>query len=146
LQFRDTRVAGIRWPGHVDFPEINLRFYVRCGGARGVVFIRELVPRRLVAWIAKAFYSEPYAGAAVTSRAQDAGAFRTAAYSVSMQGRTHELSVTGRAPPQPASIDGLDHFFKEHEWGFGTSRRGQLVRYRVVHPIWEVYPIETFTL
>src|SRR5437868_12171774 len=53
FDFIDTRVFGIPWPGYRSFPEVNLRFYVRCGEQRGVVFIRELVSPRLVAWLAR---------------------------------------------------------------------------------------------
>ena len=52
FDFLDTRVLGIPWPGYRSFPEVNLRFYVRHGDRRGVVFIREYVPKRLIAWIA----------------------------------------------------------------------------------------------
>src|SRR5689334_15513426 len=63
--FRDTRVLGLPIPGHTTFEEVNLRFYVRrhVGGGesrRGVVFIRELVPRPAIAIVAKLLYNEPY--------------------------------------------------------------------------------------
>ena len=48
FEFLRTRVLGVPIPGCIRFPEINLRFYVRHGGERAVVFIRELVPRRAV--------------------------------------------------------------------------------------------------
>ncbi|HTG49386.1 MAG TPA: DUF2071 domain-containing protein, partial [Gemmatimonadales bacterium] len=48
FDFLDTRVGGIPWPGFTAFPEVNLRFYVREGDRRGVVFIAELVPSRMV--------------------------------------------------------------------------------------------------
>src|SRR5438105_349004 len=48
FDFRDTRFLGIPWPGYCNFPEINLRFYVRRGAERGVVFIREIVALRMV--------------------------------------------------------------------------------------------------
>src|SRR5262249_34292929 len=60
FDFSDTRVRGISWPGYRNFPELNLRFYVRQGTERGVVFIREIVGKRLVAWIARTLYNEPY--------------------------------------------------------------------------------------
>src|SRR3954464_3011883 len=63
FDFLDTRVLGVRWPGYRNFPEINLRFYVRHGADRGVVFIREFVPARLVAFLAKTLYGEPYVAA-----------------------------------------------------------------------------------
>src|SRR5205807_6370526 len=62
--FLDTRLLGVPIPLHRDFEEVNLRFYVRRKSAdtwrRGVVFIRELVPRRAIALIARAFYGERY--------------------------------------------------------------------------------------
>ena len=60
FDFLDTRVLGVPWPGFRDFPEVNVRFYVRHGAERGVVFVRELVPQRLVAWVARTVYNEPY--------------------------------------------------------------------------------------
>src|SRR5207249_9868603 len=64
LLFRDTRLLGLPIPRHGDFEEVNLRFYVRRESAdtwrRGVVFIRELVPRRAIALVARAFYGENY--------------------------------------------------------------------------------------
>ena len=52
--------AGSPIPGHITFPEINLRFYVRLGGERAVVFIREFVPRPAISLVAKLAYNEPY--------------------------------------------------------------------------------------
>ena len=58
-------MLGLPIPRHRDFEEVNLRFYVRestrmtVGGA-GWCFVRELVPRRAIAFVARAFYGEPY--------------------------------------------------------------------------------------
>jgi hypothetical protein len=52
--FADTRLAGVPVPFHRRFEEVNLRFHVRreTGGEtrRGVVFVKEIVPRRAVPW------------------------------------------------------------------------------------------------
>src|ERR1041385_5639833 len=45
FEFNRTRVLGFAVPFHQNFEEVNLRFYVRRGLKRGVVFVRELVPR-----------------------------------------------------------------------------------------------------
>jgi len=62
--FLDTRLLGLPIPLHRDFEEVNLRFYVRRESAdtwrRGVVFIRELVPRPAIALVARALYGENY--------------------------------------------------------------------------------------
>jgi uncharacterized protein len=58
FRFLETRVLGVPIPFHRDFNELNLRFYVRrlAGDEwrRGVVFVKEVVPRRAIAWIARA--------------------------------------------------------------------------------------------
>ncbi|MEA5616059.1 DUF2071 domain-containing protein, partial [Nodularia spumigena] len=68
FRFLNTRVLGVMWPGYVNFPEINLRFYVRevggrGGEKRGVVFVRELVTSGFVASVARGLYNEPYSKA-----------------------------------------------------------------------------------
>src|SRR5262249_32851359 len=71
FDFRDTRVLGVPWPGYRDFSEVNLRFYVRHGSDRGVVFIREFVPLRCVAFLARTLYREPYTTARMSSEVDD---------------------------------------------------------------------------
>jgi uncharacterized protein YqjF (DUF2071 family) len=140
FDFRDCCVRGVRWPGLVNFPEVNLRFYVRepSTGRRGVVFVREFVPSRLIAWVARAVYNEPYLCAAMTSRVTDDR--RKARLE-------HELHTNGAAMRITAEADSAcfvpdesswEHFFKEHSWGFGTDRRGRTLVYEVRHPIWQV--------
>src|ERR1700709_2971283 len=62
--FKDTRVFGVKWPFHVNFEEVNLRFYVRYYDGkewkRGAVFISELVPKAIIAITANVIYNEPY--------------------------------------------------------------------------------------
>src|ERR1700724_1878896 len=58
FEFLDTRVLGVPWPGYRNFPELNLRYYVRRGPERGVVFLREFVGLHLVSWIARNVFNE----------------------------------------------------------------------------------------
>jgi uncharacterized protein YqjF (DUF2071 family) len=144
FQFVRTRVFGVSWPGYRSFPELNLRYYVRHGDERGVVFVREIVAKRLVAWIARTIYNEPYCVAPLTSHCQEDENGRTLEYRLTWANREQVLRVSGHKPaylPGPASDE---HFFKEHHWGFGRTRRGQALRYEVAHPPWEVFPIQAY--
>ena len=62
--FINTLVLGLPIPFHRNFEEINLRFYVRRKGPegwrRGVVFIKEIVPRWAIAAMARWIYNENY--------------------------------------------------------------------------------------
>ena len=59
-------------------------------------------------------------------------------------GRTHTISVTGEGTAACPAAGSVEHFFKEHRWGYGTSRRGRLIRYEVVHPVWDCYRVRSF--
>ena len=146
FEFLDTRVRGIPWPGFRNFAELNLRFYVRHGDDRGVVFVREFVPSRLVAWLARTLYNEPYLAAPLTATRTGADGLHEMRYELGWAGRAHVLSVTADAAPFRPPADGVEHFFKEHRWGFGTARNGRLVRYEVEHAVWDIFPIRDYQL
>jgi len=65
---RDCWCAAISRP--FEFDEVNLRFYVRRQAGnevrRGVVFIREMVPRWTIAFVARTFYNENYVALPMT--------------------------------------------------------------------------------
>src|SRR5205823_10993839 len=132
---------GVRWPGYRTFPELNLRFYVRDGDRRGVCFLREYVPKRLVAWIARRVYREPYRSARMTADVCDKPDRVSASYAVTRGGRTSRIWAVGSKATAVPAADSAEAFFKEHRWGFGVGRRGRTLRYEVDHPEWDVYPV-----
>lgn len=150
FEFQRCRVWGVSWPGHTDFAEVNLRFYVRTAGSRqrGVVFIREFVPQRLTAWAARKFYNEPYLAAPVWARVnQDASRVR-AEYGLEWPpGQTQRLAVSARKPLVRPGQGTVEHWFKEHSLGFGMlpargKRPARGLAYEVIHPTWGVYPVQ----
>ena len=146
FDFLQTRVFGIGWPGFRNCPEINLRFYVTHGDRRGVVFVREYVPSPLVAWLARRLYNEPYLAADMTSEVTRDQANLTVTHRLSLAGTNNTLRVTADPTARLPAPDTLEHHFKEHQWGFGTSRSGNQVLYEVRHPHWQVFPVESFDL
>jgi uncharacterized protein YqjF (DUF2071 family) len=128
FNFLDTRVLGVPWPGHRNFAELNLRYYVRCGEERGVVFIREFVPQRLTACLACAIYNEPYRAAPLTHTVTEESDRLTAECRLVWAGATHTLRVVGRKPGILPPEDSVEHFFKEHHAGFGADRKGRAIR------------------
>jgi uncharacterized protein YqjF (DUF2071 family) len=64
FRFHRARLFGLPIPAHTKFVEINLRTYVRRQGdghtRRGVVFVKEIAPRRAVSAAAKWLYNENY--------------------------------------------------------------------------------------
>ncbi|MGH3119061.1 MAG: YqjF family protein, partial [Gaiellales bacterium] len=151
FRFLDTRVLGIPIPGHRDFDEVNLRFYVRRRGEdgqwrRAVVFVRELVPRRGIAFVARWFYNEPYTVVPMRHELQMAnaadGQSGCAAYAWRLADRWHRLEVRTRGRPALPDPTSEAAFTTEHYWGYTVQRDGGSKEYRVEHPPWRVWEAE----
>jgi uncharacterized protein YqjF (DUF2071 family) len=144
--FLDTRVIGLPIPLHRDFEEVNLRFYVRRKSAnewrRGVVFVRELVPRRAIALVARTFYGEPYLALPMQHAIEHKDGRVSAEYQWRRGRRWETLAMTASGEPQSAAHGSHEEFITEHYWGY-TARRDGCSEYRVEHPRWRLWTAET---
>jgi uncharacterized protein YqjF (DUF2071 family) len=143
FRFVGTRVLGVGVPGHRDFEEVNLRFYVRRRAGtevrRAVVFVRELVPRRAIAWTARALYNEPYRALPMRHDIQARDRSRTVTYEWRERGGWCSLAAETRGPPQDLRTGSKAEFITEHFWGYTRQRDGGTIEYRVTHPRWQVW-------
>ncbi|WP_342667488.1 DUF2071 domain-containing protein [Edaphobacter aggregans] len=115
--FQNTRLRGFRVPFHVEFEEVNLRFYVRRGNRRGVVFIREIVPRRALQLVAEHIYGEPYVTAPMRHEWKRSGEELTVNYGWRIGGRWHQLQATASSTAVPVPHGSEEEFITEHYWG-----------------------------
>jgi len=143
FRFADTRVLGVASPGHRNFEEVNLRFYVRRMEGdevrRGVVFLRELVPRRAIAWVARAWYNEPYRALPMRHACVTRGTEREVRYEWKEGDAWTGIGATTRGAPHLAQAGSEAEFITEHYWGYTRQRDGGTIEYRVAHPAWRVW-------
>jgi uncharacterized protein YqjF (DUF2071 family) len=149
--FVKTRVFGIPVPFHRDFEEVNLRIYVRRkaedGWRRGVVFIKEIVPRTAIAFTARKFYNEPYIALPMAHRIEvESDAVKSVGYSWRFSGRENGLKLTTRGKAQLLTEGSEAEFITEHYWGYNAQRDDSTLEYRVEHPRWRVYGAADATL
>lgn len=156
FQFENVRLFGLRIPGHTNFPEINLRYYVRRKVAgelrRGVVFAREIVPRRAVSIVANHLYNESYITRPMRSEITIAGPQLAPGDQVKYAWNAnpsrsrisaklnHDNLLSAQvaaqlALPAPGSFE---EFIVEHYWGYTRGRDGRTREYQVVHNPWRV--------
>ena len=142
FDFLNTKVKGVKIPFHVNFPEINLRFYVREieSKRRGVVFIREFVPKYFIELVADNVYNEPYKNIPMKSSVTKNGTVRVE-HEIEFENNEYSISLEAENKPNLPGEDSTEHFFKEHSWGYGTNKNGETLVYRVDHPFWDVYPV-----
>jgi uncharacterized protein YqjF (DUF2071 family) len=150
FRFLNTRVLGLSIPGHRSFCEVNFRFYVRrhtsSGWRRGVVFLKEIVPRRAVVAIARVLYGEPYVYRAMSHEGTLAGS-RTAVgstlkYCWRSGNSWNRVAGTVAAEPRPLEPDSEAEFITARHWGYTTRRAGRTDEYPVTHPPWPVSAVE----
>jgi uncharacterized protein YqjF (DUF2071 family) len=146
FHFRRTRVMGVAIPGHCNFEEVNLRFYVRRKGPegwrRGVVFVKEIVPRFAIAWVARTLYNENYVALPMRHSIVEGepDAVRSISYQWRHHGRWCDVGVVASGPPGIPPADSEATFITEHYWGYARQRDGGTVEYQVEHPQWRVSP------
>ena len=148
--FGDTRLLGVPIPWHRTFDEVNLRFYVRRAVAgeerRGVTFIRELVPRRAIATVARLVYNEPYTALPMRHRYGPAlrGAMpSTVEYAWRLASGWSELTGVAAGDGRAAPAGSQEAFITEHYWGYTRQRDGSTVEYQVTHRPWRVWTLES---
>lgn len=150
FMFRDVRVLGMPIPFHRTFEEVNLRFYVRrhVDGEwrRGVVFIREIVPRRAVAFVARAAYNENYVAWPMDHRIEILSDRGEVAYRWYAAERWNALTLQLTGTARPIAAGSEEEFITEHYWGYAGGMGRETIEYRVDHPRWNVWQVEQATL
>lgn len=138
FRFLHTRVLGVPVPGHRHFTELNLRFYVRRETdhevRRGVVFIREVVPRAAIAAVARLVYNEPYVRLPMRHRPGT----EPVRYEWRLGTRWHSVQARVDGPGEPPAPGGHAEFITDHAWGYTRQRDGGTIEYRVAHERWAV--------
>ena len=147
--FTNTRVMGLSLPFHRHFEEVNLRFYVRYKEAgiwkRGVVFVKELVPKRMITFVANTVYKEKYATHQMRHSWKHTDTSLEVAYEWKVGQHWNHLKATADATAIPIAADSEAAFITDHYWGYthmGTAHTGE---YQVTHPQWRVHPVSGYS-
>lgn len=144
FMFFDTRVLGLPIPFHINFEEVNLRFYVtpeKDPTKRAVVFLKELVPRKAIEVVANLLFKENYKSTKMKH------AFNQNEYSFSWQmlGKWNQLSCIIESPLKLPESGSLEEFITEHYWGYSKSGK-TTTEYEVWHPKWESCAVTKFLI
>ena len=152
FMFMNTRVKGIRVPWHVNFEEVNLRFYVKQKigeneWRRGVVFIKEIVPRLAIAKIANWAFKENYRTCEmehIWTKFQ--GVSQHARYEWKLGKKWSMLSVDAGIEAFTLEPGSETEFISEHYWGFTKVSKSKTIVYQVEHPQWKYYQVNDYSV
>ena len=143
FMFADTRVKGIKWPLHVNFEEVNLRFYVKHFNGtewrRGAVFISEIVPKPFIALIANMLYKEHYSAMPMRLSVSQLDADRSKyLYEWKFDGRWNNRigGTVNKNDLKPIVPGSQEEFILEHYWGYNKINKKTTWEYQVEHITW----------
>ena len=143
FRFCNTRLFGkVALPFHSNFEEVNLRFYVRREAGsevrRGVVFIKEIVPKPAIALTARLAYGENYVSLPMSHKIETTSEGVNLEYAWKHRGTWSQIvAATNSAEELPAE-NSIERYITEHYWGYSRQRSGGTVEYRVEHESWPV--------
>jgi uncharacterized protein len=148
FMFLNTTVLNFRIPFHENFEEVNLRFYVKYADGdelkRGVVFIRELVPKPVIAFAANKLYHEHYRMVKMEHEwSADQPHSVEVSYSWQKQG-PNTFKIVAANEPQQIIMGSKEEFISHKLWGYTRVNDHKTLQYRVDHPLWNVYPVKEY--
>ena len=148
--FSNTRVKGMAVPFHTNFEEVNLRFYVRYKEdtiwKRGVVFIKELVPKRMISFVANRFYGEKYATHKMKHVWDYEGDDLKIEYHWKVRNEWNYLKAIAAKEPTILVKDSEEEFITEHYWGYTFVSNTCTGVYEVAHPSWRIHKVKSYDI
>lgn len=148
FMFLNTKLLGLPIPFHRNFEEVNLRFYVKkkkgSEWKRGVVFIKEIVPKPALSFVANSVYKENYKTMPMKNTIYQNDKELLIKYS--WKDKTwHSIEIKAGNEPLKMESNSEFEFITEHYYGF-TKRENQTSEYEVCHPKWEYYLVKNHQL
>jgi uncharacterized protein YqjF (DUF2071 family) len=154
--FLKTKVLGLPIPMHRNFEEVNLRFYVRRKVGeewrRGVVFVKEIVPKPWIARIARWIYGENYIALSMDHIVEISPpdsrpelvefSWRQRKHWWHPRRRLHRLGGLAVGDLKAIESGSEAEFITEHYWGYTRLDDHRTGEYEVMHPRWRVWAIE----
>lgn len=148
--FKNTKLLGFSIPFHANFEEVNLRFYVKRKDGnswkRGVVFIKEIVPKFALSVVANTIYNENYETMPMTHSWMETEEQRGVEYRWRCRNQWQSFSVNANKNLSEIVAGSETEFITEHYWGYARYSDKKTNEYEVRHPKWAQYKVNNFNI
>jgi uncharacterized protein YqjF (DUF2071 family) len=142
FMFKNTKLFNIPIPYFGTFEEINLRFYVKRkdGDAfrRGVIFINETVPYKIVAYLANKLYHESYSAVRTKHDWKLTHELKKIEYQWQVNKYWNRIYVEAKTETNKIVVGSLEEFIYEHYYGYAKANKEETEEYKIYHPSWNV--------
>ncbi|MBP2830755.1 DUF2071 domain-containing protein [Aquimarina sp. U1-2] len=148
--FENVKLLGFSIPFHKNFEEVNLRFYVKRYEndtiRRGVVFVKEIVPKPALSWVANLVYNEKYETLPMRYSWKNDHNSRLFTYQWKKKGKWQSISVKTKSIAKPLEQHSFSEFITEHYWGYSKINNDKTNEYQVTHPRWSMLEVLDYTI
>lgn len=145
FMFKNTKVLGLKVPFHINFEEVNLRFYVKRfengEWKRGVVFIKEIVPKKAITFIANTLYQEHYETQKMRHEIIENENSNSFIYQWKNDKEWNTIEIETKKDKSKIEIDSEAEFITEHFFGYTKIDEETTFEYEVTHPRWEQFEV-----
>lgn len=145
FMFMDTKVLGLKLLHHINFEEVNLRFYVKHNDKRGVVFIKEIVPKPLITLVANSIYHEHYKTHKMKHDWTEDEKHKLFEYQWKLKNKWQSISVKTAKHFTEIKEGSEEQFITEHYYGY-TKHGNTTFEYEVVHPSWRQLEVSDYNV
>lgn len=149
FMFSEPSILGIRTPFFLRFPEINLRFYVKCKikneWRTGVVFIKEICPSLLIGVTAKLLYHENFISVPMQHQHNCAELGTFTRYSWKNKNRWNYLELKSAVNPVTVYNNTVESFICNQYNAFTKLDARKTLHFEINHRPWHIYPAINFS-
>lgn len=150
FMFNDTKVLGLKIPFHTNFEEVNIRFYVKRfengEWKRGVVFIKEIVPKTAVTFIANTLYKEHYQTNKMRHAVTENSSSKTFSYQWKNDNQWNSIQLVTKLDQSAIELNSEAEFITEHYFGYTKYDENTTFEYEVTHPRWKQFEIINYKI
>ena len=148
--FLNTRILGLSVPYHMNFEEVNLRFYVKYNDRgkwkRGTVFIKEIVPKPAISFLDNNIYGEKYSTMKMKHFHIEKDDEIETCYEWEYKNKWNKLAASSQKKSSPMRINSEEEFIAEHYWGYTKYNNDKTYEYEISHPRWEIFKVLNYTI
>ena len=110
-----------------------------------MVFIKEIVPKPAITFVANTLYGENYQTMPMRHTWRREQRLQVH-YGWKYRSAWNRLAVAASTTPHEMTEGSEEEFIAEHYWGYARINDRQTMAYQVEHPRWLVHPVESYEI
>jgi uncharacterized protein len=150
FMFKKKKIFKIPIPYFGSFEEINLRFYVKRKDGdiekRGVVFINETIPYKVVAWMANKLYKEHYTTIPTKHNININKDNKQIEYYWKINNIWNSIKVNATLTNEQMPKNSFEEYIFEHYFGYTKIDETNTEEYTINHPSWKTNTINNYEI